>query len=256
VTPATLAIRLGGVPVRVRVEADEALLRTLRAFYPRARVDRRPLADVVVDARGVSAEGRMLLRGGERRERVAWTEWAVTCAAQRRMRGLRLHAAWVMKGRRSVLLLGRHGRGKTTLALALALRGGWRVLADDLVLLEAGGRVRPVGRPIRIKPGTARVLPGLRRLGGPLVPLKPGGKLPPVTALVVLGPRRPGPARRVDLTEGMAVARMAQLAANVREDPAKALGLLAALARRVRSASLRGGGLRERREAIESFVLG
>lgn len=47
-----------------------------------------------------------------------------------------LHASAVVKGGQALLFLGEGGRGKTTTALALALRG-WDLLADDRCFLEA-----------------------------------------------------------------------------------------------------------------------
>lgn len=72
-----------------------------------------------------------------------------------RLRGeLCLHAAAVNVDGRAVLLAGPSGAGKSTIAAALALRG-YRVIADDLVVVSSGGDVREVqpGRPrLRLRP--------------------------------------------------------------------------------------------------------
>lgn len=59
-----------------------------------------------------------------------------------------VHAAAVADGRGALLVLGGTGRGKSTTAMA-ALRAGWEVLGDDLVVVAPGkaGAVTVIGMP-------------------------------------------------------------------------------------------------------------
>lgn len=69
-----------------------------------------------------------------------------------------LHAACVSFGDRTLLLLGSHGQGKTTLAMALAQLGGM-LLTDDLAHLRSEPLgVRPVSRAVRVRADSARAL--------------------------------------------------------------------------------------------------
>lgn len=78
-----------------------------------------------------------------------------------RTRGLFfVHGALVTRGRESVLLLGRGGGGKSTLAAAL-LRCGWRLVADDnlLLRLERGRpRLWPLEQELSLAPTVLRQL--------------------------------------------------------------------------------------------------
>ncbi len=81
-----------------------------------------------------------------------------------------LHAAGVLLGDTAVVLAGRSGTGKSTLALA-AQRAGLRVLSDDAVYvqLEPGLRVWGFPRPIHLLPGAAHAAAdagGVLRLRG------------------------------------------------------------------------------------------
>src|SRR5262245_11984073 len=57
-----------------------------------------------------------------------------------------LHAATVSDGRTATILLGPSGAGKSTLAAALRQHVGWRVLSDDICLVD-GDTVPPVALP-------------------------------------------------------------------------------------------------------------
>lgn len=63
---------------------------------------------------------------------------------------LLLHAAWVTRGERAVVLTGQSGSGKSTLSARLAGRG-WRFGADEFALLGADGALAPFPRPISLK---------------------------------------------------------------------------------------------------------
>lgn len=91
--------------------------------------------------------------------------------------GFLVHAATISRDGDTVLALGRSGAGKSTL-VAAALAAGWRVLADDLVVLRPNGtRVDAQGipRPIAVP----RDVAGPERAGIPdderdRVELEPG----------------------------------------------------------------------------------
>jgi hypothetical protein len=78
-----------------------------------------------------------------------------------------LHAAGVMLGDTAVVLAGRSGTGKSTLALA-ALRAGLRVLSDDAVYVQLEPRLRVWGfpRPIHLLPDAEADPGGVLRLRG------------------------------------------------------------------------------------------
>ena len=63
---------------------------------------------------------------------------------------LLLHAAWVERGERAVVLTGHSGSGKSTLSARLA-GAGWRFGADEFALLSPAGRLRPFPRAISLK---------------------------------------------------------------------------------------------------------
>lgn len=84
-----------------------------------------------------------------------------------RRRGYYLaHAFAACKEGRCVLIVGPSGSGKTTAGLAL-LTQGWRLLANDVVLLEErNGRIYALPTPgmVHIRAGTFHLLPTMRRL--------------------------------------------------------------------------------------------
>ena len=63
---------------------------------------------------------------------------------------LLLHAAWVERGGRAVVLTGHSGSGKSTLSARLA-GAGWRFGADEFALVSAAGLLRPFPRAISLK---------------------------------------------------------------------------------------------------------
>lgn len=66
-------------------------------------------------------------------------------------RHLLLHASWVERDGRAVIMTGHSGSGKSTLAALLAERG-WRFGADEFALLNpASGDLLPFPRPISLK---------------------------------------------------------------------------------------------------------
>ncbi len=78
----------------------------------------------------------------------------------RHLRGeMALHGAAIAKDGRALLLLGRSGDGKSTLAHALTQDHGWELLADDAVALAEGADgydVLPTESLLWLSPGGAR----------------------------------------------------------------------------------------------------
>lgn len=71
-----------------------------------------------------------------------------------------IHAGAVARGERALVLAGKGGSGKTTLALALSL-AGLQPLCDDILLLDgARGQVRALPRSFLVKGDTARWVAG------------------------------------------------------------------------------------------------
>lgn len=116
---------------------------------------------------------------------------------------LALHAAAVADDEAAILLLGPSGAGKSTLAAALSRLAGWRVLSDDISLLDVDATpptAWPSGTRLCLWPDS------LAAVGGsPASPTVVGhdrkrvldveevaDDAAPLTALVALGPDRPG----------------------------------------------------------------
>ncbi len=245
-----MAVRIGGECIGVRVDGA-----ALRAWLSKAyRSCAAATADIEVRGREVRRGGRVVRRARSGEELRAWLEWTITSEALKRLRerSLILHAAWVAKGRRSVLIAGPHGAGKTTLAMALELRRGWRVLSDDVVLLDASGAAEPLERPVSVKPGTA--LPELGRATQgwwpSLLPRRRPKTLPRIDAVLLIDRRRG--ALRVDpVPPGRAVAAIGRFVWNFTSRPREALAAVAALCRVAAVRQLSGGTINERCEACQ-----
>lgn len=80
-------------------------------------------------------------------------------------------AALTTNDDRLVLLAGASGAGKTTLALSLAMACGWKVLSEDITLVDTGtGRIIPLARPFRLRPDSqARITEATTEKPTPLV---------------------------------------------------------------------------------------
>lgn len=80
-------------------------------------------------------------------------EWGLNwCVAQRDMGYLVMHAAVVARGENAIMMPGMPGAGKSTLCASLVHLDGWRLLSDELAILDpADGLLRPHPRPISLK---------------------------------------------------------------------------------------------------------
>ena len=68
-----------------------------------------------------------------------------------------LHAAVVERNGRALILPAPSGSGKSTLCAALVL-SGWRLLSDELALIDAKGLLIPMPRPVSVKNQSIEVL--------------------------------------------------------------------------------------------------
>ncbi|GAB3036342.1 HprK-related kinase A [Bowmanella dokdonensis] len=80
-------------------------------------------------------------------------EWALNwCVSNHYHQALVVHAAVVEKYGKALILPGQPGAGKSTLCAALVTLGGFRLLSDELTLLDLqSGRILPNPRPISLK---------------------------------------------------------------------------------------------------------
>lgn len=110
-------------------------------------------------ARGERSQVRFLLDGVEPffplpgEQAGPMFEWGLNwCVAQRPLGLLVVHAAVVERDGRALVLPGFPGAGKSTLSAALTHLAGWRLLSDELALLDpASGLLLPHPRPISLK---------------------------------------------------------------------------------------------------------
>ncbi len=94
-------------------------------------------------------------------------EWGLNwCVAQRPLGYLVMHAAVLARGEQAVMMPGFPGAGKSTMCAALAYCEGWRLLSDELAILDpVDGRLLPHARPISVKNASIGVVsdfPGAR----------------------------------------------------------------------------------------------
>jgi len=155
-------------PFHVQVRSP---FRTVHAhlgfFYPEQA---RSAADAFVDfevallpGRGLrrwwAPQSRFALDGDEpfyplsARQAAPMFEWGLNwCVAQRPLGYLVMHAAVLADDDRAIMLPGFPGAGKSTLCAALALCAGWRLLSDELAILDpADACLVPHPRPISVK---------------------------------------------------------------------------------------------------------
>jgi HprK-related kinase A len=81
-----------------------------------------------------------------------FTEWGLNwCICSYAHQFLMFHSGVVEKAGRAAILAGPPGSGKSTLCAALLARG-WRLLSDELALLDpARARLLPIPRPVALK---------------------------------------------------------------------------------------------------------
>jgi HprK-related kinase A len=171
-------------PYTVRLRSPfAALQRHLDTFYadhPRCGADTFVDFDVqVLPARGLRRwwrpQARFLLDGAEpffplpADQAAPLFEWGLNwCAAQRPLGHLVMHAAVVAQGDSALMMPGFPGAGKSTLCASLVLAQGWRLLSDELAVLDPdSGCLQPHPRPISLKSASIGIVGGFpgSRLG-------------------------------------------------------------------------------------------
>lgn len=90
-------------------------------------------------------------------------EWGLNwCVSNHFQQALVIHAAVVEKYGRALILPGQPGAGKSTLCAALVSIGGFRLLSDELTIIDcASGHVLPNPRPISLKNKAINIIAGL-----------------------------------------------------------------------------------------------
>ena len=83
----------------------------------------------------------------------AMLEWGLNwCVSSHCHQYLIVHAAVLERGGRALLLPAPSGSGKSTLCAGLVFGGGWRLLSDELALIDpSSGHVVPLPRPVSLK---------------------------------------------------------------------------------------------------------
>lgn len=111
-------------------------------------------------------EGRNQVFSSDNRSHIpVYLEWAVTCAMLKRHLNhyYQIHSGGVVKEGRAVIFAGTSGTGKTTLSLALLLKG-FKILSDDVNLIDHDlMTIIPYPRNLILKEGTEDLLPGIAR---------------------------------------------------------------------------------------------
>ena len=87
-------------------------------------------------------------------------EWGLNwCVAAHCHQFLIVQAAVLARNGRALILPAPTGSGKSTLSAGLAFEGGWRLLSDELALIDpATGLVVPLPRPVRLKNESIEVI--------------------------------------------------------------------------------------------------
>ena len=255
--PAVRTVTFGGSSVRIE-SAGRPARRLVEFLFRDTPTQRGPSPQTTVHVRAEGARGpvsihhdhRLCYRGTSGAE-AARTLMEVTSLslAERSRGGLLFHAAAVGWEGDVVLLPGRAGAGKTTLAAWLVGKG-WRYLGDELAYVPHGSHaVQGLGRPLNIKRsgrGTFGRLTGLRTaaadsLTSPVAKLVRVSQPAPARTRsdlsVIVFPRfRPdGDAQTAPLSPAAAGLRLMENLLNARNLPGHGFAAVADLARRIRA---------------------
>lgn len=149
--------------------------RHVQTFYPGAIVAAPDDPFVDFDIELLSGKGlrrawrpqaRFLLDGSESffplpaEQAAPMFEWGMNwCVAQRPLGWSVLHAAVLAREDKAVVMPGFPGAGKSTLCASLAFVAGWRLLSDELTLLDpADGLLVAHPRPISLKNASIEIV--------------------------------------------------------------------------------------------------
>jgi len=160
-----LRLRTGPVVTSVRSRLDE-VRRGIALHYARHPVDEAGFADfhVRVDRPGglrrwiepqvvFHFDGEQPFTPLPGDQGFAMLEWSLNwCVASHCHQYLIVHAAVLERGGRALVLPAPSGSGKSTLCAALVFGGGWRLLSDELALIDLSrGHLLPLPRPMSLK---------------------------------------------------------------------------------------------------------
>ncbi|MFZ2479985.1 MAG: hypothetical protein WAZ15_01265 [Propioniciclava sp.] len=178
---------------------------------------------------------------------------------------VRLHAAQVDRGGRRILIAGRSGAGKTTLAIRWAARGA--TIGSDEGVLIRGGLCVGLPRRLHLKHSSRESLPGPARdtaavldYDPPVTAVDPGAlfAVPPPVAprapdlLVLLAPGEGAPTLS-DASPFQVVAELGTEAASLSLDRAALVGELARLQRTTRCVTLTGHADESTLDALDAL---
>jgi len=170
-------------PFNVRLRSPFAAVRQhIQTFYPQAQhaVGEACFVDFdlqILPGRGVRRfwrpQARFLLDGVEpffplpAAQAAPMFEWGMNwCVAQRPLGWLVMHGAVLARDGAAIVMPGFPGAGKSTLCASLAFLEGWRLLSDELTVLDpVDGLLVPHPRPISLKNASINVVsafPGAR----------------------------------------------------------------------------------------------
>ncbi|HWR87769.1 MAG TPA: HprK-related kinase A [Acidiferrobacterales bacterium] len=90
----------------------------------------------------------------------AMLEWGLNwCVSSHCHQYLIIHAAVLERGGRALILPAPSGSGKSTLCAGLVFGGGWRLLSDELALIDmTSGHAVPLPRPVSLKNNSIDVI--------------------------------------------------------------------------------------------------
>lgn len=206
-----------------------------------------------------SCEGIPIFKTKDRSSLLDDLEWRITSGILDQLgHFIQMHSAGLVRGKRALLLVGPSGSGKSSLALALLLRG-WKCLSDEIILIDPkSGLVMPFPRSFHIHEDTLEMMSGIRMAGGVYFDNAGKRRLDPGLFLGewVAGPALPewivfpeynpggqGGLVRVGHTE--AVTRLISQSINLVDHADRGLDVLTGLAGRIGCLKLSAGGLNE-----------
>jgi len=205
----------------------------------------------------------------------AMFEWGLNwCVANHCHQFLMMHAAVLERDGRALVLPAPSGSGKSTLCAALVYAGGWRLLSDEMALLDpATGRLVPLPRPLSLKNasiGVIRAFAPTAEFGDEVLETNKGrvahvrppvegvtqAVRPALPAWVVLPQFAAGePAQLEPLSRARAFMALIDNAFNYEVHGRKGFATLAAMIDRSRAFTFRYGNLAEAVNVFDAFAL-
>ena len=202
----------------------------------------------------------------------AMFEWGLNWAIASFMHThLIIHSAVVEWKGKGVLLSAVSGSGKSTLSAELSLQG-WRLLSDELAMIDAGLKLIPLARPVSLKNSSIDLI-GYRHPSAVIGPLardthkgtvghlKVSGEsialgLQPAIPKLIIFPKwtAGSPLRVTPLGAGQAAMRLIDQAFNYSILGTEGFERLVAVVRNTEACELEYSSLDEAREALEALV--